>query len=60
MPRLGAIDAQLQLTGSNLRLRIAAPDGRALEALRGQAAELTRVLADAGLTVAALDIYREP
>ena len=60
MPRLGAIDAQLQLTGSNLRLRIAAPDGRALEALRGQAAELTRALAEAGLTIATLDIYREP
>jgi hypothetical protein len=60
MPRLGAIDAQLQLTGSSLRLRVAATDGRAAEVLRGQTAELTRALADAGLTVAALEIHREP
>ena len=33
--------------------------GRSADALRNQVAELTRALADAGLTVAGLDIRRE-
>ena len=59
MPNLGAVDAQLQLSGSSLRLRLATSADRATDALRSQIAELTRALADAGLTVAGLDIHRE-
>lgn len=59
MPNLGEVDARLQLSGSSLQLRLTTGADRSADALRNQVAELTRALADAGLTVAGLDIRRE-
>lgn len=59
MPNLGEVDARLQLSGSSLRLRLTTGADRSADALRDQVAELARALANAGLTVAGLDIHRE-
>jgi len=59
MPRLGTIDAVLQLSGSRLRIRLAAAEAQAAGDLRQQAAGLTEALAGAGLNVQTLDIRHE-
>jgi len=58
LPRLGTIDAILQLSGGRLRIRLAA-GAEAAGDLRQQAAGLTDALAGAGLNVQALDIRHE-
>jgi len=59
MPRLGTIDAVLQLSGGRLRIRLAAAEARTAGDLRQQAPGLTEALAAAGLNVQALDIRHE-
>lgn len=59
MPRLGAIDATLQLTGSSLRVRMTASADDTTADLRRQAPELVRALADVGLTLQSLEVRRE-
>lgn len=58
MPRLGTIDAVIQLVGDRLRIRLAAEEGAA-DDLRQQAANLTDAMANAGLAVQSLDIRHE-
>jgi hypothetical protein len=58
MPRLGTVDAVIQLVGDRLRIRLAAEEGAASD-LRQQAANLTDAMANAGLAVQSLDIRHE-
>jgi hypothetical protein len=59
MPRLGTVDAVLQLAGGRLRIRLAAADADAVNDLRRQAAKLTETMASEGLTVQSLEIRHE-
>lgn len=59
MPRLGALDATLELAGSSLRLHLRAKDEEAAADLRRQMPELVRALADAGLMLQSADVRRE-
>ncbi len=59
MPRLGTVDAVLQLSGGRLRIRLAAADADAANDLRRQAANLTGTLTSEGLTVQSLEIRHE-
>lgn len=58
MPRLGTVDAVVQLVGDRLRIRLAA-DEDAVGDLRQQAANLTEAMANAGLAVQSLEIRHE-
>lgn len=58
MPRLGTVDAVIQLTGGRLQIRLAA-DADAVTDLRQQSANLTAALTSAGLAVQSLDIRHE-
>lgn len=58
MPRLGTVDAVVQLVGDRLRIRLAA-DEVAVGDLRQQAANLTDAMNNAGLAVQSLDIRHE-
>lgn len=59
MPRLGTVDATLELAGSSLRLRLRAKDEEAAADLRRQMPELVRALAEAGLMLQSSDVRRE-
>lgn len=59
MPRLGTLDATLELAGSSLRLHLRAKDEEAAADLRRQMPELVRALADAGLMLQSADVRRE-
>jgi len=59
LPRLGAVDALLQLSPSGLRVRLATNDPTTLADLRGGSAQLATMLADAGLSVQAIEIRHE-
>lgn len=58
LPRLGTVDAVVQLAGDRLRIRLAA-DEDAAGSLRQQAANLTDSMANAGLAVQSLEIRHE-
>jgi hypothetical protein len=58
LPRLGAVDAVLQLNGHRLSIRIAA-DADAAGSLRAQAGSLNEALAGAGLDIQTLEIRDE-
>ncbi|MBI4996312.1 MAG: flagellar hook-length control protein FliK [Rhodocyclales bacterium] len=58
MPRLGTVDAVIQLTGGRLQIRLAA-DADAVTDLRQQSANLTAALTSAGLAVQSLEIRHE-
>jgi hypothetical protein len=58
LPRLGTVDAVIQLVGDRLRIRLAAEEEAAID-LRQQAANLTDAMAGAGLAVQALEIRHE-
>ncbi|MBI4996385.1 MAG: flagellar hook-length control protein FliK [Rhodocyclales bacterium] len=58
MPRLGTVDAVVQLVGDRLRIRVAA-DEDAVGDLRQQTRNLTDALANAGLAVQSLEIRHE-
>lgn len=58
MPRLGTVDAVVQLVGDRLRIRLAA-DEVAVGDLRQQAANLTDAMTNAGLAVQSLEIRHE-
>lgn len=60
MPRLGAIDATLQLNGSDLRLRLTTASDAAAADLRANSTELVRALADAGVSMQALEVDHGP
>jgi len=59
LPRLGTVDALLQLSPSGLRVRLATDDPATLADLRGGSAQLATMLADAGLSVQAIEIRHE-
>jgi hypothetical protein len=59
MPRLGTVGATLQLSGDKLRLRLTTDGDNAASDLRQQAPALTQALANAGLTLQAVDIRNE-
>ncbi len=58
LPRLGEIDASLQLAGGRLRLLIDAGQADAAELLRGSAGELAEALREAGIPLDHLAIRR--
>lgn len=58
MPRLGALDATLQLSGDGLRLRLDATEAAAAD-LRRQLPELARALAEGGLTLQSAEVRGE-
>jgi hypothetical protein len=58
MPRLGTVDAVIQLVGDRLRIRLAAEEDAASD-LRLQAANLNEAMENAGLAVQSLDIRHE-
>jgi hypothetical protein len=59
LPRLGTVDAMLQLSTAGLRVRLATDDPATLADLRGSSGQLAAMLADAGLSVQAIEIRRE-
>lgn len=59
MPQLGTVDATLQLAGNTLRLQMASSSDDATLSLRQQAPMLAQALADAGISLQALEIRRE-
>jgi hypothetical protein len=59
MPRLGTIDATLQLNGSNLRLRLAAGSDAAATDLRANASELIQALDTAGVSMQSFEVENE-
>jgi hypothetical protein len=59
MPRLGTVDATLQLAGNTLRLNMASSSGNAADSLRQRAPTLAQALADAGVVLQSLDIRHE-
>ncbi len=59
MPRLGSIDATLQLSGGNLRLRLAATSDTAATDLRANAAALAQSLGAAGVSMQAFEVENE-
>jgi hypothetical protein len=59
MPRLGTIDATLQLNGSNLRLRLAAGSDAATTDLRANASELIQALGAAGVSMQSFEVENE-
>jgi hypothetical protein len=59
MPRLGTIDATLQLSGSNLRLRLAAGSDAAATDLRTSASELIQALGTAGVSMQSFEVENE-
>lgn len=56
MPRLGAIDATLQLDGNELRLRLAAASDATAADLRANAAALIQALGAAGVAMQAFEV----
>jgi len=59
MPRLGNIDATLQIAGHDLRLRLSAASESAAADLRANAVELNRALGAAGVSLQAFEVGRE-
>lgn len=59
MPRLGDLQATLQLTGDRLRVRLTAAESGAAADLRQQAPALMRRLADAGLSTQVFEVRQE-
>jgi flagellar hook-length control protein FliK len=59
MPRLGAVDATLQLSGNRLRLRLTTTATDAASDLRQQMPGLAQGLADAGLMMQSFDVNHE-
>jgi hypothetical protein len=59
MPRLGTVDATLQLAGNTLRLNMASSSDHAADSLRQQAPTLAQALADAGVVLQSLEIRHE-
>jgi hypothetical protein len=59
MPRLGTIDATLQLNGNNLRLRLATASDSAVADLRARSAELGQALGAAGVSIQAFEVENE-
>jgi hypothetical protein len=58
LPRLGTVDAVLQLNGNRLSIRVAADADSAAD-LRKQAGSLNNALTGAGLNVQSLEIRDE-
>ncbi len=56
MPRLGAIEAVLQLTGDGLRLRLSAAEETTIANLRGHLPELAGALARAGVPLQSSEV----
>jgi hypothetical protein len=56
MPRLGSIDATLQIAGNGLRLRLATTSDAAAADLRANATALTQALAAAGVSMQAFEV----
>jgi hypothetical protein len=59
MPRLGTIDAILQLSGNRLRIRLATTDVDAANDLQRQGANLTESLSKSGVSVQSLEVRHE-
>jgi hypothetical protein len=59
LPRLGTVDASLQLSGTGLRVRLAAADTASLADLRQASPQLAEMLTSAGLNVQAIEIQHE-
>ncbi len=59
LPRLGTVDATLQLAGNSLRLNMASASDNAADSLRQGAPMLAQALADAGVVLQSLEIRRE-
>ena len=59
MPRLGAIDADLQLSGGQLRMRLATGSEAAATDLRVHAPELLEALGVAGISVQSIEVANE-
>ncbi|MBU1237175.1 MAG: flagellar hook-length control protein FliK [Gammaproteobacteria bacterium] len=59
MPRLGTVDAVLQLSGNRLRVRLATTSADAANDLRQQTAGLTNTLSEAGLEVRSVEVRHE-
>jgi hypothetical protein len=59
MPRLGAVDAVLNLSGDRLRIQLATTDADAATDLQRQRSDLSEALANAGLNVQSIDIRHE-
>jgi hypothetical protein len=60
MPRLGTIDATLQLDGRELRLRLATASDSTATDLRANATALAEALASAGVSLQGLEVGHEP
>jgi Flagellar hook-length control protein FliK len=60
MPRLGTIDATLQLVGNDLRLRLATGNDAAATDLRTNVAALIRALGAAGVSMQAFEVGHGP
>jgi flagellar hook-length control protein FliK len=56
MPRLGAVDATLQLAGDALRVRLATTSDHAAADLRGGVQDLAHGMKNAGLTLQSVDV----
>lgn len=57
-PRLGRVDARLQLGAGGVRIRIATPEDASAADLRNAEPELANALAAAGVTLLAFDVRR--
>lgn len=60
LPKLGEIDARLQISDQQATLTLLVDNAKTREMLRGQGADLHRHLANAGLTLAALGVIQSP
>jgi hypothetical protein len=58
-PRLGRVDAKLQLTAQGIRITLATPYGASAADLRDMAPELVKAMAAAGVTMTALQVKHE-
>ncbi len=59
MPRLGTVDAVLQLSGNRLRVRLATASADSANDLRQQTTRLTTTLSEAGLEVQSVEVRHE-
>ena len=59
LPRLGTVDATLQLAGGGVRVRLSTPDGNSAIDLRNETQRLVDAMQAAGLLLAGLEVRHE-
>lgn len=59
MPRLGEINATLQLTGTGIRIQLATPEDTSATDLQNEVPRLNRALIDAGLSPLGVEVKHE-